>query len=528
MIRKSSFLIMLLLTHWVHAQVPNALDLSFGDSGKIEIHIDEYDYLSKIQVVDSSIYFAGYTGHYDSSLNFDAVVGRLDYFGNLDTSFNDSGYIRFDFPDDNHSTITDISVGDSGIYFIGNSLDYGTVDTLHLFIGKLDFSGKIDSTFALNGFFSPNLGRYNIGNAIDVIKNEQLLFCGASENYSTLSDHPLMGRLHANGDLDTTFGNTGLRIWDSNGELVDSVCNTLQEKHGAGGYLTNFTIVDSNYFFTGNYRPGSNNMCLMIMVKENGDINTNYGGLGYRVFELSPNNENNIITSFYKNDTLFSLINVIGNGYGNVTLFMQDSMGTQLNSSTYNIPNWVLETKDMALTTNGDIAICGYSIQENSSSSVSSEGFFITAMEGNGNYISTYNNDGYFIETFNKDETGAEDLFYSNGSLYTSGSISKMLPGNVFDFGLVKMNYDPSLGNNESQTKDLKIYPNPAQTLLTIESDFIPDNLFVVSLEGRILFSESPLTNVSKIELTTLANGVYLVRIQKGQSSYTKKLIIKK
>ena len=285
-------------TYCVHAQVPEHVDLLFGDSGKVEVDIDEYDYLSKIKVVDSMLYFAGYTGHYDTSLNYDAIIGRLDYQGNLDTAFNDSGYIRFDFPGDNHSSITDMDVGDSGIYFIGNSLDYGVQDTLHLFVGKIDFSGRVDTSFADSGFFTPNLGRYDVGNGISVTSNEQLVFCGTSENKISLTDHPLMGRLHYNGTLDTTFGTTGIRIWDSNGELADSLSSTLIAKHGSGGYLTDMIEIEDNYFFSGYYRPGSNNMCLMILVKKNGDINLNYAGLGYRVFELSTNNDNTNVSNY--------------------------------------------------------------------------------------------------------------------------------------------------------------------------------------------------------------------------------------
>ena len=164
MLRTLFIAIFISQTYCVHAQVPEHVDLLFGDSGKVEVDIDEYDYLSKIKVLDSVLYFAGYTGHYDTALNYDAIIGRLDYHGNLDTTFNDSGYIRFDFPGDNHSSITDMDVGDSGIYFIGNYLDYGVQDTLHLFIGKIHFSGRVDTSFADSGFFTPNLGRYDVGN----------------------------------------------------------------------------------------------------------------------------------------------------------------------------------------------------------------------------------------------------------------------------------------------------------------------------------------------------------------------------
>ena len=507
-------ILLIFLAHESLSQVPNELDLFFGDSGKVEIDIDEYDYLTRIKAQDSVIYFAGYTGNYDVDLNYDAIVGRIDYLGNLDTTFNDSGYIRFDFPGDNHSSITDISIGDSGIYFIGSSLDYGVQDTLHLFVGKINFSGEIDTSFADSGFFTPDLGRYDVGSGISVLPNEQILFCGASENIMTLTDHALMGRLLPNGSLDTTFGTTGIRIWDSNGELVDSLVTELYEKHGSGGYLNEITIVENNYFFTGNYRPGTNNMCLMIMVKENGDINLNYAGLGYRVFELSPNNENEIVSNYFDNDTLYSLINVEGNNYGHVTLFIQDTSGTQLSVPNFNVPDWIVKTKDMELTPNGEIAVSAYAVTELTTPSIDSEGFLVINMNKQGVYNSSYADAGIFLEGFDSDESGLEDLVYTNGELFAGGYVSKMVPGNVFDFSFTKLIYNPALGNSVINNSNYKMFPNPVDNVLSIElTDTDYYKLELLSLTGNLLLQKQLITNSFRVDVSDMPNGIYFITV---------------
>jgi len=529
MFRLYLFSILLFPTCCALSQVPNELDLFFGDSGKVEINIDEYDYLSKIEAQDSVIYFAGYTGHYDTDLNYDAVIGRLDYLGNLDTTFNDSGYIRFDFPGDNHSSITDMSIGDSGIYFIGNSLDYGVQNTLHLFIGRIDFEGKLDTSFADSGFFTPDLGRYDVGSGITILPNEQILFCGASENIMTLTDHPLMGRLLPNGDLDTTFGSTGIRIWNSAGELVDSLMVGLYEKHGSGGYLTEITTVNDNYFFTGYYRPGSTNMCLMIMVKENGDIDFNYAGLGYRVFELSPNNENEIVSNYYKNDTIYSLINVVGNSYGHVTLFVQDTSGTQLTVPNFNVPDWIVKTKDMELTPNGEIAVGAYAVTELTIPSIESEGFFVIDMNEQGVYNSTYAGSGVFLEDFDTDESGVEDMSYDDGELFAGGYVSKMVPGNVFNFSFVKMIYNPSLQISEINPTRFTVYPNPAQDKFRMQLEQLDFYRIQLSdLFGEVIINRELTTDSFEMGVSEMPSGIYFISVTNFSThiTQTKKVII--
>ena len=523
-------ILLIFLAHGFHAQVPNELDLFFGDSGKVEIDIDEYDYLTRIKAEDSVIYFAGYTGNYDVDLNYDAIVGRIDYLGNLDTTFNDSGYIRFDFPDNNHSSITDISIGDSGIYFIGNSLDYGVQDTLNLFVGRISFSGQIDTAFAESGFFTPNVARYDQGNSVFVLPNEKILFCGATENSFSLADQPLIGRLLPNGSLDTTFGTTGIRIWDSNGELVDSLVTELYEKHGSGGYLNEITIVENNYFFTGNYRPGTNNMCLMIMVKENGDINLNYAGLGYRVFELSPNNENEIVSNYVDNDTLYSLINVEGNSYGHVTLFIQDTSGTQLSVPNFNVPDWIVKTKDMERTPNGEIAVSAYAITELTAPSIDSEGFLVINMNKQGVYNSSYADAGIFLEEFDSDESGIEDLSYNNGDLFGGGYLSKMVPGNVFDFSFVKLIYNPNLSNVEINSPQFTVYPNPVDDVLNIQfRDKGSYTVEVITIEGKAIGRKKNAKNMLVLNTSEWSRGLYFVMFESLLSgeTQTKKIIVK-
>ena len=76
---------------------------------------------------------------------------------------------------------------------------------------------------------------------------------------------------------------------------------------------------------------------------------------------------------------------------------------------------------------------------------------------------------------------------------------------------------------------DIKVYPNPVSSTLTIR---IPNNIDlynttirVVAVSGQSLFSTNPSSRVAKLDLTGLQSGLYLIQIQTGNMMVTKSVI---
>lgn len=82
-----------------------------------------------------------------------------------------------------------------------------------------------------------------------------------------------------------------------------------------------------------------------------------------------------------------------------------------------------------------------------------------------------------------------------------------------------------NLSNTSFDSSKLSIYPNPASSFFTIDSDLIFENLKVFNLLGQVLID---LNSPSKtIDVSSLKTGVYLVQLSSGQQNLTKRLIIK-
>jgi hypothetical protein len=82
---------------------------------------------------------------------------------------------------------------------------------------------------------------------------------------------------------------------------------------------------------------------------------------------------------------------------------------------------------------------------------------------------------------------------------------------------------------NPLPTKYLKIYPNPAQETVTLELTDVAgvSNLSIFSADGRELINQ-PVTNKNTvIDIRSLRSGIYFVRLVRGKTVETGKIVVK-
>lgn len=101
----------------------------------------------------------------------------------------------------------------------------------------------------------------------------------------------------------------------------------------------------------------------------------------------------------------------------------------------------------------------------------------------------------------------------------TGGNVS------VYFIGFYKFNGGtPSGLNPVAESSDLKIYPNPASELLTIENTFSNNTHYtILDISGKKIQEEK--LKYSNIDLTNLNNGMYILTITEKDKTYTKKFI---
>jgi len=101
--------------------------------------------------------------------------------------------------------------------------------------------------------------------------------------------------------------------------------------------------------------------------------------------------------------------------------------------------------------------------------------------------------------------------------------------GGNFELNILFKN-ETNTGIYEPQIAEISIYPNPASSKIFIDGKNAEefDEITVMNLAGKTVFSEKYVDGQDGIDITNLQNGIYIVRIKAGIQTITKKLVVKK
>lgn len=83
-------------------------------------------------------------------------------------------------------------------------------------------------------------------------------------------------------------------------------------------------------------------------------------------------------------------------------------------------------------------------------------------------------------------------------------------------------------GLNQILQDNFKLYPNPANQMLYVDSPELPSNIVIQNMLGETLLQTKPETLASQLDISSLAQGMYLVEITTEKSKFCRKLIINK
>lgn len=82
------------------------------------------------------------------------------------------------------------------------------------------------------------------------------------------------------------------------------------------------------------------------------------------------------------------------------------------------------------------------------------------------------------------------------------------------------------LGTNDFSVSKIKVYPNPSNGFVTIDST-LPVNVAVTDLMGKVVYSAKEVTNQASLNLSSLQKGVYLVTMTGEEGTQTEKIVLK-
>lgn len=186
--------------------LPNgAYDTSFGTDGKLLIPLDGFDgNVSDIAVQpDGKIILAGHT--YILGGNYYSTIVRLNPNGTMDTTFNGTGKLTFDFNQDRNQLYAVALQQDGKIVVAGSA---GNSSSSDFVVARINTDGTLDSTFDNDGKKEISILGIDYGKDLKIQPDGKILICG----YSYPGPHCdfAVVRLNTDGTFDNTFSGDGI------------------------------------------------------------------------------------------------------------------------------------------------------------------------------------------------------------------------------------------------------------------------------------------------------------------------------
>lgn len=153
-------------------------------------------------------------------------------------------------------------------------------------------------------------------------------------------------------------------------------------------------------------------------------------------------------------------------------------------------------------------------------------------------YMLSYDSTGNALWTLqsggpNIDDLSCIQLGHDGGTMFISGTVQSgpakfgtvSIPGNLSGTGFMLAMEAPKVSLNAelSDKPALKMYPNPAQGSVNIESA-IAGMAAVYDMQGRLLKMFSLAAGINALDIPELKKGIYLLKIATGNTVQTEKL----
>lgn len=132
-------------------------------------------------------------------------------------------------------------------------------------------------------------------------------------------------------------------------------------------------------------------------------------------------------------------------------------------------------------------------------------------------------NDCYSFRVLDTGNDGGASISLADGN----GNVLIESDGN-YGGGFTKAFSKGALGVNDQQIVEVNVYPNPTTGIVNLVSGKNIDNVNVYDVSGRLVKTVNKISSdKSVLDLSSLASGTYILKIQTDKKVVTKKVIIK-
>jgi uncharacterized delta-60 repeat protein len=485
---------LLTISHVTFAQA-GSLDLSFGDDGIVTTSFGEEIQIARAVAIqdDGKILVAGDIWDWIGSGTYfrEIALSRYDTDGNLDNTFDNDGKVTTSI-----GTFCggySLAIQSDGKILLSGSVWDGTKDDFALL--RYHMNGSLDSTFDTDGIVTTPFDGNSAGYAVAIQSDGKIVVAGSCRSRIAIA----LARYNLNGSLDTTFDNDGKVMTPADAGYLWGYAIAIQPDGKilvAGKASLSFALARFNI-----------NGSLDTTFGSGGIVTTQIGVLDAQANSVTLQSDGKILVAGYS-DYDFAIVRYDINGELDVTFDTDGIVITPVGVSSG-------QGHSLAIQPDGSILVAG------GSRNGSHDDFTIVRYTVNGSLDTTFDSDGIVYTSF-----GPEDSFIHSMALQSDGKIvvaGEAYNGSNFDFALARYNNSSSLGirNANSQTAEIKIFPNPFSDLATFQSDTVlkESSLIIYNLYGEKVKQINNLNGQTVyFHRDNLPSGLYFLQVNQGNN----------
>jgi uncharacterized delta-60 repeat protein len=501
MIRQLNIIFFTFWTLFTSAQ-SGTLDLTFNGTGIATTDLTGYpDGAQAVAIqTDGKIVVVG---HANDCAAADFGIVRYNVDGTIDSNFGNNGQIITPFGTNDDRAFAVALQTDGKIVVAGYSYEWSI--GFHIALARYNYNGSLDSTFGIGGKVL-TIGLYNATSL--AIQGDKIIVGGCYGNLANM-DFAIL-RYNNNGSLDTTFGVNGIVITDIN--------NSQDHIYGLA-IQSDFKIVavGDTHFSVARYNSDG---ALDTTFGYNGIVTTQIGNYYEQANAVALQTDGKIVVAGYsringvKDD--FALLRLNTNGTIDSAFGSYGKITTSLNIYEDRVYSVVVQL-------DGKILAGGYSATNDSTYH-----FTITRYNTDGAIDITFGNIGEVITPIGTSLDAINGLALQNDGKIIAVGYAFTDSVNS-DFAIAR--YNPSSVGLEEMTNENKIliFPNPVSNKFSIvigQPTILQSTILsIYNISGQLLIEQTIRQNKSEIDISGLAKGVYIIKLNNSNTTFVARII---
>ena len=479
-----------------------ALDATFDGDGKKIIDYGPGDDLARdVQIqADGKIVICGSTWN---GTDYDALVARFNTNGTPDLTFNGTGNVKIGVG--GNDFLFQLEIQPDGKIVGGG---YNTVAAPNVMLIRLNSSGTLDNSFDGDGISLSQWGTYAINAGtpytLALQKDGKIILAGGMDT-GLYSSRMVVARYTSDGSFDQTFGSNG--ILDI---FIATTSNSVAEAISDIAIQSDGKIVASGSSFYGNQAP----TFIVLRVTTSGTLdNTFGGGDGYTSTNIGNSNNDDLQTS----------------------LEIQPDGKIVVGGSTFNGSNYdvALVRYFSGLETTGTPCTDAPTGLYADDVTASKAKIHWNAITSASKYKIQYRPSGTSAWTNLNSTVNTKILTGLTPSTtydYRVKNVCGTTPGNwssIATFTTLAQKLEESSVNDGIINQEITVYPNPVLSVanITVSAPVENGTLLIYDINGKQLFIQ-PFSEASKMNVSNLSKGLYIVEVRGVGFSAREKLIV--